>query len=128
VRPVVLIVEDEAPLLQLLGETVGRFGYDLRLAATAGEALILARIGRPDVILLDLFLPDAAGTSTFEDLHAILPDVPIIILTANADELLAQTTLRLGAFDYIMKPFNVEQLHRVLEAAIAASGGGGRPS
>jgi response regulator of citrate/malate metabolism len=50
------------------------------------------------------------------------------MLTANADELLAQTTLRLGAFDYIMKPFNVEQLHRALEAAIAASGGGGRPS
>jgi response regulator of citrate/malate metabolism len=75
-----------------------------------------------------LFLPDAGGTSTFENLHALLPDVPIIMLTANADELLARTTLRLGAFDYIMKPFNVEQLQRVLEAAIAASGGGGRPS
>jgi DNA-binding response OmpR family regulator len=97
------------------------------LAATAGVALILARIGRPDAILLDLFLPDAAGTSTFEDLDAIRPDVPIIMLTANTDELLAHTTLRLGAVDYIMKPFNVEHLKRVLEAAIAASGGG-RPS
>jgi DNA-binding response OmpR family regulator len=126
VRPIVLIVEDEEPLLQLLGETVGGFGYDLRLAATAGEALILARIGRPDAILLDLFLPDAAGTSTFEDLRVMRPDVPIIMLTANADELLAQTTLRRGAFDYIMKPFNVEHLQRVLEAAIAASGGGAR--
>jgi DNA-binding response OmpR family regulator len=109
VRPVVLIVEDEAPLLQLLGETVGRFGYDLRLATTTAEALTLAH------------------TSTFEDLRAIRPDVPIIMLTANTDELLAQTTLRLGAFDYIRKPFNIEQLQRVLEAAIAVSGGG-RPS
>jgi DNA-binding response OmpR family regulator len=95
----VLIVENEEPLLQLLGETVGRFGTTIRLAATAGEALILARIGRPDAILLDLFLPDAAGTSTFEDLDAIRPDVPIIMLTANTDELLAHTTLRLGAVD-----------------------------
>jgi two-component system, NtrC family, response regulator AtoC len=75
---------------------------------------------RPDVILLDINLPDASGTSTLDRLRQVRPNVPIVMLTANADEQLARETLKHGAFDYVMKPFNLDHLTRVLEAALAS--------
>jgi CheY-like chemotaxis protein len=57
--PSILIVDDEADVRQILGEMVQRFGYDVRVAATAAEALAATRAERPDAILLDIALPDA---------------------------------------------------------------------
>jgi DNA-binding response OmpR family regulator len=59
-------------------------------------------------ILLDIALPDSGGTATLERLRTLRPDVPIIMVTANADEARACETLTRGAFDYIMKPFDLE--------------------
>jgi DNA-binding response OmpR family regulator len=59
----VLIIEDDADLLELLDFTVERLGYEARLAATAAEALRLAQFEAPDAIILDIALPDAGGTS-----------------------------------------------------------------
>lgn len=117
----VLIVEDEAPIREVIVEALAHLHYDVREAATAADAVTMAQVERPDAILLDMVLPDASGTETLDRLRTVRPDVPIIMVTANADEALARDTLTRGAFDYIMKPFNVEQLERVLEAAIASS-------
>ncbi len=70
----------------------------------------MAETERPDAILLDINLPDASGTSTLDRLRQVRPEVPIIMLTANADEHLARDTLRRGAFDYVTKPFNLDHL------------------
>jgi DNA-binding response OmpR family regulator len=114
----ILIVDDEAPLRQLLAETVGTFGYDVMLAGTAADALALAELQRPDAILLDIALPDARGTSVLERLRALRKDVPVIVVTANTDEEVARETLRRGTVDYVMKPFTVERIKAVLEAAL----------
>ena len=71
-------------------------------------------------ILLDIALPDSGGTATLDRLRTLRPDVPIIMVTVNADEALACETLTRGAFDYIMKPFDFERLGRVLEAAVGS--------
>lgn len=115
----ILIVEDDAEVATLLVEALAELRHDVQLAETAGEAVAMAGMHRPDVVLLDITLPDASGTTTFDRLRVVLPDVPIIMVTGNADERLARETLRRGAFDYVMKPFNVDHLTRVIEAALA---------
>jgi DNA-binding NtrC family response regulator len=74
---------------------------------------------QPDAILPDIVLPDAQGTAGLERLKRLRPDVPIIMVTANSDDDLARETLKRGAFDYVMKPFDRGQLARALEAAVA---------
>ena len=105
-------------LLHVIAEMVDRFGYDARLAETAAEAYAVAAAERPDAILLDINLPDAAGTQTLDQLRLLRPDVPVIMITANADVVLARETLARGAFDYVMKPFDMKHLGQVLETAL----------
>ena len=100
---------------------LGRLGYDARLAGTATDAYASAQAERPSAILLDINLPDASGTQTLDRLRLLCPDVPVIMVTANADESLARETLTRGAFDYVMKPFDMERLGQVLEAAVDSS-------
>jgi len=116
--PLVLIVEDHADTLDLVTEMLTRLNYRVLTAATAAQAEDRAREHRPDAILLDIKLPDASGTVGLDRLRNLLPTVPIVMLTANTDGLLARETLRHGAFDYIMKPFDAERLKAVLEAAL----------
>src|SRR6267143_1871096 len=117
-RPVILVVEDEPALLEILSDMLERFDYDVRLAGTAADAYAVAATERPNAILLDINLPDATGTQTLDELRVLRPDVPIIIVTANADEGLARETLTRGAFDYVLKPFDMDRIGQVLEAAL----------
>ena len=119
--PTVLVVEDHVDTLDLVVEMLRRFNYDVRTAVTAAQAVQRAGEGRPDAILLDIKLPDAAGTVGLDQLRKLLPTVPIIMLTANTDGIIARETLRRGAFDYITKPFDAERLKSVLEAALPTS-------
>jgi DNA-binding response OmpR family regulator len=117
-RPVILVVEDEPALRDILSDMLERFDYDARLAGTAADAYAFAATERPNAILLDINLPDATGTQTLDELRILRPDVPIIMVTANADEGLARETLTRGAFDYVLKPFDMDRIGQVLEAAL----------
>jgi len=120
--PIVLVVEDHADTLDLIAEMLRRFSYQVRTAVTAAQAVRSVAADRPDAILLDVKLPDAAGVAGLEQLRRVLPDVPVIMLTANTDAAVARETLKRGAFDYITKPFDVDRVRSVLEAALATSG------
>jgi DNA-binding NtrC family response regulator len=120
--PLVLVVEDEPNVCEIISEAVAQLDCDVRIAATAAEALAIAKSVRPDAVLLDIVLPDARGTATFDELLKLHPGVPIIIVTANADEGLARETLKRGAFDYITKPFALQRLAQVLETALVSYG------
>ena len=120
--PLVLIVEDNEDVRDILVETVQAFGYDVTVAGTAADAVVSLSSRRPDAILLDIVLPDARDTQGLERLKTLRPDVPIIMVTANSDEDLARTTLKRGAFDYVTKPFDREQLERALAAALGRAG------
>ena len=120
--PIVLVVEDHTDTLDLIAEMLRRFSYQVRTAVTAAQAVRSVAADRPDAILLDVKLPDAAGVAGLEQLRRVLPDVPIIMLTANTDAAVARETLKRGAYDYITKPFDVDRVRSVLEAALATSG------
>jgi DNA-binding NtrC family response regulator len=115
----ILVIEDEENIREVMAEMVEQFNHQVRLAATAADAVEMVKEERPDAILLDIVLPDARGTVLLDRLRKLLPDVPIIMVTANADEEIARETLKHGAFDYIIKPFTIERLRTVLDAALA---------
>ena len=118
---VVLVVEDHEDTLSLIAEMLRRLSYQVRTATTAAEAVQIVEHSRPDAVLLDIKLPDASGLSGLEQLRNVLSGVPIVMLTANTDGTIARETLKRGAFDYITKPFDVDRLKSVLEAALVAS-------
>ena len=117
---VILIVEDEVSVAELIAETLIQRGHEARVAVSAAHASLIVSTERPDLILLDINLPDSSGTFALGRLRQLRPDVPIIMLTANTDDELARATFRRGAFDYISKPFNIDHLVQVVEIALAS--------
>ena len=91
----------------------------LRLKRSLSHRVVtFTKAERPAATPLDMNLPDANGTQTLDQLRLLRPDVPIVMVTANADLVLAREALHRGAFDYVMKPFDMERLGQVLEAAV----------
>jgi DNA-binding NtrC family response regulator len=114
----ILVVEDELEVAALLEDAVAEFGYAVRVASTGQEALRLVPEFRPDVVLLDLALPELAGETVLQRLRQSDPHVPVIMVTGNTDMEVARRMLSLGAFDYVAKPFDLSRLDRMLEAAL----------
>ncbi len=110
--PSVLIVEDERDLVSLLEFNLRQAGFETATALTAAEALAQLRRRVPDLVLLDLMLPDRPGTDVCRDVKGDprTRHVPVIILTAKGDELDRVVGFELGADDYVVKPFSVREL------------------
>lgn len=116
----ILIVEDEPDILSLLEEHLGDDGYTVLTAATGTEAVMLAKADRPDLILLDVMMPGMNGFDVCNILRdqPETRDTPIIFLTAVAEASRKVMGLRLGASDYITKPFDLRELSARVEVAL----------
>jgi two-component system phosphate regulon response regulator PhoB len=110
--PKVLIVEDEVDLVKSLEYALRNGGFEVQSATLGREGQALARSWKPDVILLDLMLPDVAGTEICRALKAdpTTSPIPIIMVTARSDEVDRVVGFELGADDYVVKPFSVREL------------------
>ena len=108
----ILLIEDDADLFSLLKYNLEREGFVLVGSQTGKGAIELCRKERPDLVLLDIMLPDSDGLDICKGLrsHAELAHIPIIFLTARASETDRIVGLELGANDYIIKPFFVREL------------------
>jgi DNA-binding response OmpR family regulator len=116
----VLLIDDDADLAAMLSDTLGARGYRIWHATTAADAELILDQARPDLIIVDLVLPDRNGLI----LCASLKDrvgVPIIICSASKRKEDAALGFRLGADDFIAKPFSLDELQARLEAALRAS-------
>ena len=133
-RRTVLLVEDEEAITTPLAEALGREGFDTVVAPTAAEALEQAAAVEPDVVLLDVMLPDGSGFDVCRELRRT-SRVPIIMVTARGDEADRIVGLELGADDYVTKPFSAREvaariravLRRADDAPPAAAGGDEAP-
>jgi DNA-binding response OmpR family regulator len=105
----ILIVDDEAPIIDMLSYNLERAHYDVLVAWDGQQAIDLARRERPDLIVLDLMLPEIDGLDVCRTLRRER-DVPIIMLTARDEEVDRVVGLELGADDYVVKPFSVREL------------------
>lgn len=108
-RPLILIVDDEAQILRFLGHALDAAGYDTCTASSGAEALRQVEVRRPDLMILDLGLPDADGKSVIETLRQS-SDLPIIVLSARDQEMEKIMALDLGADDFVAKPFAIGEL------------------
>lgn len=108
--PTILIVEDEPVLLETLAYNVQREGHQALTAADGRTALHLARTVHPDLLLLDLMLPEVSGLDICRTLRRERMTVPIIMLTARDQEIDKVVGLELGADDYLTKPFSMREL------------------
>jgi two-component system, OmpR family, alkaline phosphatase synthesis response regulator PhoP len=107
--PTVLVVDDETPLRDLIRAYLERDGYTVVEASTGKEALAVAALHNPDIIVLDLMIPEIDGTEVCRRIRAS-SDVYIIMLTAKADEVDRVVGLEVGADDYLTKPFSPREL------------------
>jgi DNA-binding response OmpR family regulator len=106
----ILVVDDEPAIVQVIRERLERDGFGA-MAAGSGEAALAAAKGEaPDLIILDLMLPDLDGFEVLRRLRQSGQDMPVIILTARDDDVDVVVGLELGADDYVVKPFNPREL------------------
>ena len=115
--PCVLIVDDEPPIRRLLRTSLGAQGYRTLEAATAADALARIAADRPDVVILDLGLPDRDGLDVIRAVRAG-NTVPIVVLTSREAEQAKVAALDLGADDYVTKPFGMDELRARLRTAL----------
>jgi two-component system response regulator AtoC len=109
-KPVILLVDDEDTIRLFLEKTLREEGYEALTAATGAEALELTRSELPDLVLLDLKLPDMSGLDVLKQIKEEVPEVCVIMLTAFGDIETAVTAMKKGAFDFVSKPVNLEEL------------------
>jgi nitrogen regulation protein NR(I) len=116
--PEILIIDDDAHLRNSFEKLLTAEGHTVRSAATGEAGLEIAKATTPDLAILDLRLPVMDGLETFEALHGIEPKLPVIIMTAYGTTETAIKATKLGAFDYVLKPFDVPEILGVIEKAL----------
>ncbi|MBI1190155.1 MAG: response regulator [Tepidisphaera sp.] len=126
----ILVVEDERDLAELLVYNLNRAGYSVTVASTGRQGLEAVSVRTPDLILLDIMLPELSGTEVAGRIRAnpATSHVPIIMLTAKSSEVDQVVGLAVGADDYVPKPFSVKVLLARIEAVLRrTSRGSGEP-
>ncbi len=118
--PLILIVDDERGLLSVLDFNLRQAGFETALATSATDALQQLRRRTPDLVLLDLMLPDMSGTEVCRQVKSDprTRNVPVVMLTAKGDEVDKVVGFELGADDYVTKPFSVRELVLRLKAVL----------
>jgi DNA-binding NtrC family response regulator len=115
-----LIVDDEPGVLYSFRRVFGDDETEVLTASTVREGLRQFAAHRPDVVVLDLQLPDGSGMDAFEEMHRLAPKTPVIFITAHGTTQTAIEAMKRGAFDYLVKPVDFEQLRALLGRAFDA--------
>jgi two-component system, OmpR family, KDP operon response regulator KdpE len=113
----VLVIDDEPPILRFLRTSLTAVGHRVVTAEDAAGALSMLAAEKPDVVILDLGLPDRSGLELITEIRKRSP-VPIVVLSARSDERSKVRALDLGADDYIGKPFGMAELTARIRAAL----------
>jgi two-component system, NtrC family, nitrogen regulation response regulator GlnG len=119
--PRLLIVDDEQSICWALGKLAEEMGLAVAAAASAEQGLQSARTAPPDVVVLDVRLPGMDGLSAMQHFRTLLGSVPIIVITAFGDLTTAVTAVRNGAFDYLLKPFDLSTAERTIRRAVTSA-------
>ncbi|MGB7587140.1 MAG: response regulator transcription factor [Solirubrobacterales bacterium] len=126
----ILVVEDESSISEPFAEALRRAGFEPVVTGTAAGALQLAAEAEPDLVMLDLALPDGDGRDVCRELRR-RSDVPIVMLTARGTEMDKIVGLELGADDYVVKPFSaaevISRIRAVLRRSGSRDGAGAKP-
>ncbi len=114
----ILIVDDDRAVRHLIRQALADFSVEVAEAGTAEEGLDLVRAHSYDVVLLDIGLPEMSGLEAFRACHALDPKLPVIFITAMDSADVAIQAMTLGAYDFVMKPFDVPALGKLIMQAV----------
>jgi CheY-like chemotaxis protein len=118
----VLVVDDDAGFRATVERMLRLLGHRVTLAGSGREGLVRFRAERPDLVLMDAYMPDGDGIETMAELQGEAPGTPVILVSGGGfltREEVLRLAARLGAFGTIGKPFSIEQLREVLDAELA---------
>ena len=116
----ILIIDDDDQLRKSFEKLLLEEGYEAKGAASGEAGLKSLSSDVPDLVILDMRLPGMNGFETFKAIHRIEPKLPVIIMTAYGTTETAIEATKLGAFDYILKPFEIPDILRVIKEALRA--------
>src|SRR5579885_2986639 len=119
--PTLLVIDDEPDIFVLFRATFAGSGLTLLTAASAEEGVSQLALCRPDVVILVIRLPDQSGLEAFRQILARDPRVPVIFITGRGTAETAIEAMRLGAYDYLVKPLDLDQLRDVVARACEIS-------
>lgn len=117
----ILVVDDEEDAVYSFRRVFEKSDYEILEAHSGEQALAIAQQEHPDVILMDVRMPGAGGLETLKELHRLDPRVPVILMTAYASTHGTIEAMKAGAFDHVLKPFDVEKIRGVVRAAVKVS-------
>jgi K+-sensing histidine kinase KdpD len=117
-RPRIVVVDDEPTVVDVFREFLAGEGYELAVATSGEEALRIIPEVRPDVVLTDINLPGLSGLEVMRFAKSHDPEVAVIVVTGYASASTAIDALRQGAYDYVTKPFDLDDVHQIVERGI----------
>ncbi|MEM0947655.1 MAG: sigma-54 dependent transcriptional regulator [Pseudomonadota bacterium] len=119
----ILIVDDERDIRELIGDILRDEGHEARLAGTSDEAMMQINTQPPELLILDIWLKDSQmdGIDILKTVKRDNPDVPIVIISGHGNIEIAVAAIKQGAYDFIEKPFNIDQLMVVITRALETS-------
>ena len=116
----ILVVDDDREVRMATRDFLTSKGHDVTLAEDGVQALKLLATVKPDVVLLDVAMPEMDGMETLRRIVAGYPNLPVIMVTANADIEITSKVLQLGAADYVPKPFDLDYLDQAISIQLSA--------
>jgi putative nucleotidyltransferase with HDIG domain len=114
----ILVVDDEPAVRTVMAEALDRKGYKIEMARRGREALQALGLNNFNLVLTDIALPDFNGIDLLEQIHSLQPHLPVVIVTAVQEVAVAVDAMRRGAYDYLLKPFEREQLLATVQRAL----------
>jgi putative nucleotidyltransferase with HDIG domain len=114
----ILVVDDEAHVRSMIGATLERRGYDVKMASCGRDAMAMLEENNFDLVLTDIVMKDGNGIALLERMHGQQPSLPVVMVTAIHDISVAIDSMRRGAFDYLLKPFEREHLLSIVQRAL----------
>lgn len=126
-KPQALVIDDEPDIRELLSMTLGRMGIATDVAGDVKGAKSKLASRRYDICLTDMRLPDGDGLELVEWMQTHAPGVPVAVITAHGNIETAVQALKLGAFDFVSKPLDLQNLRNIVESALKLDDAGGQP-
>lgn len=114
----VLLVDDEEEFVTTLSERLSLRGIETEVAYNGENALAKINQLSPDIVILDVMMPGLSGLDVLKQIKAILPDIPVILLTGRGSTREGIEGMKQGAFDYLMKPVDIEDLIKKMNEAM----------
>ena len=119
----ILVVDDDPEVRMATRDFLSSKGYDVSVAEGGRDALRQLDSSPADVVLLDVAMPDMDGLETLKRIVSAHPNVPVIMVTANADIKITSKVLQLGAADYVPKPFDLDYLNQAIRIQLSPGRG-----